>query len=102
MNTTLRLRLIGIIMLGIPLALTAVGVSFYQYNNQVANTALMERAGDVAVTLDRLFAQVLVASSRSRSYTLSNDVQFLQEYQDAVRAIPPLVDQIKSLTEGHV
>jgi len=102
MNSTLRLRLIGIIMLGIPLALTAVGVSFYQYNKQVANTALMERAGEVAVTLDQLFAQVLAASSRSRSYTLSGEVQFLQEYEAAVAAIPPLVDRIRVLTAGHI
>ena len=96
MNSTVRLRLIGIIMLGIPLALTAVGVSFYQYNKQVGNTALMERAGDVAVTLDQLFAQVLAASSRSRSYTLSGDAQFLQEYETAVSAIPPLVERIRN------
>ncbi len=29
-NSTLKLRIIAIVMLGIPLALTAVGVSFYQ------------------------------------------------------------------------
>ena len=54
----------------------------------------MERAGEVAVTLDQLFAQVLAASSRSRSYTLSGDLQFLQEYEAAVAAIPPLVERI--------
>ena len=46
-------------------------------------------------------AQVLAASSRSRAYTLSSDVQFLQEYEAAVSAIPPLVKRIKELTKGH-
>ncbi len=100
-NSTLKLRIISIVMLGIPLALTAVGVSLYQYREQVANTELMERAGVVAGTLDQLFAKVLLASNRSRSYTLSGDPASLRDYESAVIAIPPLVATIKQLTDGH-
>jgi len=45
MNTTLKLRIIAIVMLGIPLALTAVGVSFYQYRKQVVTTMIRLKSG---------------------------------------------------------
>lgn len=99
-HSTLKLRIIAIVMLGIPLALTAIGVSFYQYREQVTNTKLMERAGDVAGTLDLLFAKVLLASNRSRGYALSGDPAFLRDYDEAIAAIPALVTKIWRLTDG--
>jgi len=97
-NTTLKLRIVGIVILGISLALTAVGVSFYQYSEQVTNTERMERAGAVAGVLDQLFAKVLRASNRNRSFILSGKESYLAEYNQAVADIPGSLEKIKRLT----
>ena len=47
MQSTLRFRIIGIILLGIPLAITAIGVSIYQYQEQVDNIDRMNRASEL-------------------------------------------------------
>jgi len=101
MNTTLKLRIVGIVMLGISLALTAVGVSFYQYREQVTNTEQMERAGEISGTLDQLFAKVLRASNRNRSFILSGKPAYLLDYNQAVAAIPGSLKKIKRLTADN-
>ena len=101
MNSPLKFRIFGIMMLGIPLALTAIGVSYYQFSEQVANTERMERAGEISGTLDQLFARVLRASNQNRSYVLSSDPALLREYEKAVGDIPGLMSKVKQLTADN-
>jgi len=100
-NTTLKLRIIGIVLLGASLALAAVGVSFYQYREQVSNTERMERAGAISSELDQLFASVLQASSRNRSFILSGKPEYLADYNRAVAAIPRSLERIRQLTADN-
>ena len=101
MQSTLRFRIIGIILLGIPLAITAIGVSIYQYQEQVDNIDRMNRASELSGTLDKLFAQVLRASNRNRGYLLSSDPEQLKDYQHALTAIPALVATLSLLSEEN-
>jgi len=101
MNTTLKLRIIAIVMLGGSLALAAVGVSFYQYRAQVANVERMDRAGDIARALDGLFAKVLQASNRNRSFILSDKRENLLEYQQILSEIPVSLANVKKLTADN-
>jgi len=101
MNTTLRLRIIGIVALGASLALAAVGVSFYQYREQVTNTERMERASAISSELDQLFAMVLQASSRNRSFVLSGKPEYLASYSQVVATIPNSLARIKQLTADN-
>ncbi len=98
MNTTLKLRIFAIVLLGVSLAIAAIGVSFYQYRAQVANTKHMERAGEISGALDRLFAKVLQASNRNRSFILSGNSEHLADYNRILLAIPVTMAKIKTLT----
>ncbi len=91
----------GIVILGVSLALTAVGVSFYQYREQVTNTERMERASAISGTLEQLFATVLRAANRNRSFILSGKPSYLNDYNAAVAAIPGYLATIKNLTADN-
>jgi len=101
MNSSLKLRIIGIVMLGATLALAAVGVSVYQYQVQVTNTERMELASAISSELDVLFAKVLQASSLNRSYVISGKPEYLENYNQAVAAIPGSLLKIKKLTADN-
>ncbi len=101
MNTTLKLRIVGIVVLGIALALTAIGISFFQYSEQVTNTERMERAGAISRALDQLFTNVLRASNRNRSFILSGEPAYLLDYDEALAAIPDSVFKIKQLAADN-
>ena len=101
MFLSLRARVIGLLLLSIPLALLAIGVSVYQYKAQIAHTERLSHAASVAATLDELFANVLQASNTSRRFVLSNEPVQLEAYENAVSAIPAVLKKIERLTNDQ-
>ncbi|KMW59935.1 PAS/PAC sensor hybrid histidine kinase [Candidatus Rhodobacter oscarellae] len=99
MFTSLRARFVGLLVLGLTLAVLAIGVLFFQYRAQIAHTEQLGQAAAVATTLDELFAHVIHASNTSRRYVLSEDQTQLSAYQDAVAAVPAVLDRIQGLTQ---
>ena len=59
----LKARIIGLLLLSVPLALLAITVAITQYRAQITHTERLELAATVATTLDEIFAHVLQASN---------------------------------------
>ena len=101
MFLSLRARVIGLLLLSIPLALLAISVSIFQYRAQIAHAERLSHAAEIAGTLDELLGHVLHASNTSRRFVLSDDPAQLKTYQAAVTSIPTVLDRIRSLTEDE-
>ncbi|MEM1298816.1 MAG: ATP-binding protein [Pseudomonadota bacterium] len=101
MFQSLRTRFVSLLLLGFLLGVIAIGMSFYQYRAQVAHTERLSHASGVSETLDRLFAHVLQASNTSRRFVLSDDEAQQTAYSEAVNAIPPVLDELRVITDGQ-
>ena len=88
MRLSIRARIVGLLLLSVPLALMAITVAVIQYRAQTAHTERLELAATVATTLDEIFAHVLQASNTSRRFVLSNDPAQLAAYDNAIQSIP--------------
>ncbi len=102
MQLSLRARVVGLLLLSMPLAILAISVAIIQYRTQIAHTERLELAATVATTLDEIFAHVLQASNTSRRFVLSDDPAQLAAYERAIEAIPPALSQLHELTDDQV
>lgn len=101
MFQSLRTRFLGLLLLGVTLAILAIAVLFFQYRTQIAQTERLGQAAAIASTLDQLFASVLQASNTSRRFVLSGDPLQLEAYNQSVANIPDQLDTLSKLTEDH-
>ena len=101
MLLSLRARIVGLLLLSVPLALMAITVAVIQYRAQTAHTERLELAATVATTLDEIFAHVLQASNTSRRFVLSNDPAQLAAYDNAIQSIPSALSQLRELTQDQ-
>ena len=101
MRVSLKAKVLGLALLGIPFSLLALFYSVSQHKIQVERADWVERTVPVVEALDNVFVGMLDTQSAQRGYVISGESQFLDHYRRARGAIAVSLRRLDELALEH-